>query len=162
MYDDIRQKQLLKFLNEKGSSRDVSVLIVYTCLKDLVRNIESRRISGDPQGVFVFKQYADRYIKSDNGGIDVVNRCKFKKLLKNNMKYEISDKNKLYEFVDKMFEKMNITDDDDHDIKLRDEYICDYLLKTINKTKEDIFNELDNKFLKLNTALQMYIKADYV
>jgi hypothetical protein len=42
---------------------------------------------------------------------------------------------------------MNISDDKNHFIKLRDEYICDYLLITTNKTKDDIFNELKNLIL---------------
>ena len=39
---------------------------------------------------------------------------------------------------------MNIMDDKDHFIKLRNEYKYDYLLITTNKTKTDIFNELNN------------------
>ena len=49
------------------------------------------------------------------------------------------------EMIYKTFKKMNIDDDDDHYIKLRDEYKCDYLLVTTNKTKKDIFNELNKK-----------------
>ena len=42
---------------------------------------------------------------------------------------------------------MNIDDDKDHYIKLRETYICDYLLITTNKTKSEIFNELKKKTL---------------
>lgn len=41
---------------------------------------------------------------------------------------------------------MNINDDRDHWIKLRPEYKYDYLLITTNKTKNDIFNELEKIF----------------
>jgi hypothetical protein len=43
---------------------------------------------------------------------------------------------------------MNIHDDKDHYVKLRDEFNYDYLLVTTNKTKQDIFNELDEKVFK--------------
>lgn len=38
-------------------------------------------------------------------------------------------------------------DDNDHFIKLRKEYKYDYLLITTNKTKTDIFNELNKIIL---------------
>ena len=38
-------------------------------------------------------------------------------------------------------------DDNDHYIKLRDEYKCDYLLVTTGKTKQDIFDELNKIIL---------------
>ena len=41
---------------------------------------------------------------------------------------------------------MNIDDDDDHYIRLRDEYKYDYLMITTNKSKDDIFNELSKLF----------------
>ena len=40
-----------------------------------------------------------------------------------------------------------ISTDNDHYVKLRDEYKYDYLLITTNKTKIDIFNELNKIIL---------------
>lgn len=42
---------------------------------------------------------------------------------------------------------MNINDDNDHYIKVRDEIKYDYLLITTNKTKDEIFNELSKEIV---------------
>ena len=40
---------------------------------------------------------------------------------------------------------MNITDDNTYPIKLRNHYLYDYLIDTTNKTKEQIFQEINDK-----------------
>jgi hypothetical protein len=54
----------------------------------------------------------------------------------------------LLSFANDMFKKMNIDDDLNHWIKLRDEYKCDYLLNTNEKSKDDIYEELDELLCK--------------
>jgi len=44
---------------------------------------------------------------------------------------------------------MNINDDDDHYIKVRDGTKYDYMLITTNKSKDEIFNELSKLFSDL-------------
>ena len=53
----------------------------------------------------------------------------------------------MIEYSNYIFTKMNIDDDDDHYIRLRDEYKYDYLMITTNKSKDDIFKELDHLFV---------------
>ena len=126
------------------------VIIVFTNLNNLARNLEKRRINGDKRGVFAFKQFSKRYIKCDNNDsqkIEKVNRNKFKKLLLKYFKYEFKNEEELIKFSNDIFSNMNIMDDKDHFIKLRNEYKYDYLLITTNKTKTDIFNELNKIIL---------------
>lgn len=54
----------------------------------------------------------------------------------------------LISFANDMFKKMNIDDDLEYWIKLRDEYKCDYLLNTNEKSKGDIYEELDELLCK--------------
>ena len=61
-------------------------------------------------------------------------------VLLNNFKYQFKNKKEITDFADKIFKTMNINDNKSHPIKLRDEFKCDYLINTTNKTKEDIFN----------------------
>ena len=98
----------------------------------------------------VFRQFTDRYIKcntNDTNKIEIVNRKKFKNLLLKYFKYYFKNKDELIESSNYIFKKMNIDDDDDHYIRLRDEYKYDYLMITTNKSKDDIFKELDHLFV---------------
>ena len=60
--DDIVQDGLLKAFKNAGKINDVFVLILYAGLKDLARNLNSRRLEGDYRGMAVFTQFAERYI----------------------------------------------------------------------------------------------------
>ncbi len=138
VYDDISQNILQHFLNKD----DIFVINVYASLETLVRNILSRRFY-EPRGQNVFRQFSEKYTLTDNDkGIEIINRKKFRILLKENLKYIFESEEDLNIFVDKMFTSMNITDDKDHKIKLRAEFKCDYLLNTTDKTPEQIFDEL--------------------
>ena len=123
------------------------VLVVYASLKDLARNLNSRRIEGDARGVFAFEQFAQRYIKcdiSDPKKIDTVNLGDFMTLLKH-FKYEFASEEELKTFAMKMFSNMDIKEEDkggEHSIKLRDGFRCDYLLNTTKKTPTVIYEEL--------------------
>lgn len=144
MFDDISQKELLKELSKRKLLNKTFVILLYTNLKNLVRNMETRRKDGNARGVFVFEQFADKYVNAHNDTpIDVVNRKDFKNLLKDNMKYAFTDEENLVRFADHIFKKMDIADDDDHPIKVRDGIRVDYLLNTTGKRKEDVYAELD-------------------
>lgn len=76
--DDVRQ-DILQFFNRK----DVYIIIVYTSLDNLMRNFLKRRFH-EPRGLFVFEQYAKRYINADSSidSLDIISRPKFVELLK--------------------------------------------------------------------------------
>lgn len=150
LFDHVFQKEIIDIMKKKKLSKNLFIINVFANINDLARNIESRRKEGDNRGVFVFSQFSDRYIKCKNNDvkkIETVNRKNFKDLLLKKFKYEFKNEDDLIKFANNVFEGMNILDDKDHFIKLRDEYICDYLLITTNKTKDDIFNELKNLIL---------------
>ena len=127
------------------------IINLYANLDDLARNIISRRKAGDRRAPkAVYNQFADRYTKCSNNDIkkiEIVNRKKFKNLLLKYFKYYFKNKDELIESSNYIFKKMNIDDDDDHYIRLRDEYKYDYLMITTNKSKDDIFKELDHLFV---------------
>ena len=112
--------------------------------------MESRRKEGNPRGIYVFKQYAEKYVKTRPSSryptIDTINRKKFKKMLVGNLKYEFKNKKELIDFANNIFEKIGINDDLNHNISVRDELEYDYLLNTNNKTKKQIYEEF-NKIL---------------
>ena len=149
LIDDISQSGLLKAFKNAGKINDVFVLILYAGLKDLARNLNSRRLEGDYRGMAVFTQFAERYIKcekKDDKKIDSINKPEFITLLKAHFKFEFANEADLVTFANEVFAKMNIHDDLEHSIKLRDGYRCDYLLNTTGKTPQMINDELKIKF----------------
>jgi len=149
--DDIEQEGLLKAFKAAGKARNVFVLVVYASLKDLARNLNSRRMEGDARGVFAFEQFAQRYVKcieSDPKKIDTVNLDEFIRLLTAHFKYEFVSEEELKTFAMKMFSNMDIKKEEggDHPIKLRDGFRCDYLLNTTGKTLDYINTELQTVF----------------
>jgi dephospho-CoA kinase len=149
MIDWVDQKTFVQLFEERGLAEQLYIIVVYTSLQNLARNLESRRKEGDPRGVFAFEQFAKRYVKAeenDNKIIDTVNRAQFKQILLDNFKYEFENENELNIFCNKIFGEMGISDDENHSIKLRPELHVDYLLNTHDKTKEDIYGELDKIF----------------
>ena len=140
--DAVILEPFIDVINERNLNDSFKIILLYTNLKDLVRNMESRRKQGDSRGIFVFKQFVKRYEKSSSEGIDTVNRSKFKKLLLDNLKYEFVGEEELIKFCNEIFEKLGITDDNDHYIKVRDDYKYDFLLSTVGKSKADINEEL--------------------
>jgi adenylate kinase family enzyme len=142
LFDHVSQKEIINVM--KSKKLKLYIINLFTNLSDMARNLELRRKKGDQRGVFAFSQFSDRYIKCSNNDInkiEIVNRNKFKNLLIKYFKYEFKDENDLIGFSKKTFSKMNINDDKDHYVKLRETYICDYLLITTNKTKSEIFNK---------------------
>jgi adenylate kinase family enzyme len=149
LFDHISQKEIINYMN-KIKYNNLYIIIVFTNLNNLARNLEIRRKNGDIRGVFAFKQFSERYIKCKNNDlqkIEVINRKDFYKILLKYFKYEFKNEEELIKFSNDIFSNMNIIDDNDHFIKLRNEYKYDYLLITTNKTKTDIFNELNKIIL---------------
>ena len=149
LFDHISQKEIINYMNMKKYN-NLYIIVVFTNLNDLARNLELRRKNGDRRSVFAFKQFSERYIKCKNNDlqkIEVINRKDFYKILLKYFKYEFKNEEDLIKFSNDIFSDMNIVDDSDHFIKLRNEYKYDYLLITTNKTKSEIFNELNKIIL---------------
>jgi hypothetical protein len=149
--DAVHKKKFIEIFNKINLSEELFIIVIYTNLSNLTRNLESRRLEGDYRGLSPFNQFPKRYVKTnidDVNKIDLVNKKDFIKLLKNNLKYEFENEEMLISFANNMFNSMNIDDDLDHWIKLRDEYKCDYLLNTNEKSKNDIYKELDELMCK--------------
>jgi hypothetical protein len=143
IFDTITQKEIIKYM--KSLKKNLFIINVFTNIPDIARNLDSRRKEGDLRGKGAFKDFSNRYIKTSNNNInkiETVNRQQFKNILLQNFKYEFENKKDLIKFANNIFKTMNIIDDKDHYIKLRDNFICNYLLITTNKSKEDIFKEL--------------------
>jgi hypothetical protein len=146
IFDTVEQKKIIDYLTIKKKINQLYIINVFTNLNDIGRNLESRRKEGDRRGMKAFLQYSNRYIKcndNNNKRIETVNRNNFKKMLIKYFKYEFNSKIELVNFSITIFKNMNITDDNDHYIKLRNEYKYDYLLITTGKSKEQIFQELN-------------------
>ena len=141
--DTVSPQIFIDEINRRELNDQLYIILLYTSINDLARNIESRRLEGDPRGTFVFDQFAERYTKTDKDGIDTVNRKKFNKILLDNFKYDFKNKEELDKFSVDVFEKMGINDDKDHLIKVKDEVKYDYLLNTVGKSREEIFKEVD-------------------
>jgi RNase adaptor protein for sRNA GlmZ degradation len=139
IFDDISQ-DIIKFFDRAS----IFIVEVHTSLLDIAKNIVSR--SGtEPRGVFPFEQFAERYIISTKeDSIDKINRNEFINILKSHLKMHFESEDELLEFAKKIFETMKINDDDDHYIKLSSKFSYDYIIKTNNKSKEGIFEELHN------------------
>jgi len=144
VYDDITQTLALKYPDD-----NIFIIIVYTSLKNLIRNILNRRFTEPRLSLGAFTQFSKRYIVTDqiNHIIDYTNRAYFLNQLEKKMKYLFESYDKLKKFVYDNFEQMGITDDETHGIKLRDTYRYDYILNTTDKTQEEISQELE-QFVK--------------
>ena len=140
--DVVIPEPFIKVINSRGLNDSFKIILLYTGIPDLVRNIESRRKEGDSRGKFVFKQFAKRYIRTDDPGIDVINRADFIELLMSNLKYEFKNEEELFDFSKEVFDIMNISDDFDHNITVKEGYKYDYLISTLGKSKDEIFEEI--------------------
>ena len=130
---------IMKFLPPK-----CKLILVYTDLSDLVRNLKKRFVD-DPRGMFVFDQFVKCFVKTKNKkeAIDVVNVKFFIKDL-NQMKYNFDNKKELESFAKRIFKKMDIIDNKNNYIKVRNK-----VYKFIVKTKGKSPNELKNEILNL-------------
>lgn len=142
VFDDVDKDQsIVKQIGRKN----IYIIIVYASVEALIKNIYSRRLTS-PRRELVFTQFANRYIVTDNKklSIDTVNRKSFINLLKSKLKYLFESKDQLVLFATSTFEIMNINDDIDHFIKLRDQFQYDYILKTYGKRPDELYEELKN------------------
>ena len=144
--DHINQREIINYMKSKNLENDLFIIVVYTNLENLAKNIVSRRKEGDyraPQ--FVYGLFSGRYIKTDKDDkdkIDKINRKAFRQILFDNFKYVFENKHKLIDFSNRIFERMNIRDDEYHYIKLKNGFRCDYLLITTDKTMEEMYQEI--------------------
>ena len=110
---DVIDQQILKELNHKLSinGRRLHVINIYASLEDLVRNVDKRRKEQDPRGTFVFDQFVTRYVKSDTStdtenitaDCMTVNRANFTNKLKETMKYEFKNEEKIRKLCNRYF-----------------------------------------------------------
>jgi len=144
IFDDCRQ-DIIQFIDRK----DVFIIVIYVSLENLVRNLLSR-VSTEPRGLQMFEQYSIRFIKTDTSinSLNIINRKKFIEQLNTGVKYLFESEEQLIEFVYKIFAHMEIFDDNDHYVKLRNEYQHDYIINTNDKTINEIYEELINILLK--------------
>ena len=61
MIDWIEQKPFINVFTERGLIDQLYIIVVYTSLSNLARNLESRRREGDLRGVFAFNQFSNRF-----------------------------------------------------------------------------------------------------
>lgn len=153
LFDDVSQFELIKFFKKNNLIHNLYIINVFSNFETLTRNIELRRKNKDnPGGVNAFSQFSFRYIKTDKDNskkIEKINRNIFKNILLKHFKYEFNDETHLINFSNEIFKQMEIDDDNDHYIKVRDDIRYDYLLNTTNKSKKQIFKELrENVFNK--------------
>ena len=149
--DTVNQTKFIEIFNEMKLNDQLFIIVIYTSLPNLIRNLESKRLEGEYTGLIPFIQFSKRYIKTneeDNNKFDLVNKKVFIELLKNNLKYEFENEELLLNFANDMFKKMDIDDDLDHWIRLRNEYKYHYLLNTNEKSKDDVYEELDKLLCK--------------
>ena len=158
LFDDTLQEGIISNMKSHKLYDQLYIIFIFTNIYDMIRNIISRTRKGDmepEQGIL--EQFPQKYVKCsnyDHKKIEIVNREKFKKLMVKYMKYYFTNIDELITFSNKIFREMNIYDDKDHYVKLRDEFKYDYLLVTTNKTKQEIFNELDKNVFNnlMNTS----------
>jgi dephospho-CoA kinase len=128
------------------SGEKLFIIIVYASLKTMMKNAIRRRFT-EPRRKDIIKQYAERYVADDNNTnqidiIDIINRKDIKEYLKENMKYFFDSEEDLEKYTNEAFEMMGINDDEYHKIKVNDKFEYDYLVKTDEKTPEEIFEDL--------------------
>ena len=151
--NEIEQFEIIKLLKEKKLIHNLYIINVFSNLETIFKNMELQRKKEEPEGTYLFTQFSEKYIKTyeDNPKkIEKINRSNFKKLLLKYLKYEFKDKTRLINFANNIFKKMEIDDDNDHFIRVRDNIKYDYLLNTSNKTKQEIFKELQEKVFDNN------------
>jgi len=139
IYDEWNQD----ILNLYQDKKDVFVIVIYASLETLIKNILKRRFT-EPRNRYVLKMYADRYVIDDTTSdpIDSINRNELIQALKNNLKYEFESEDTLIAYAKMIFATMGIDDDKQHNIRLRDEFRYDYMVKTGNKNLEQVVDEL--------------------
>lgn len=128
---------------QKYLPKDTLKVLLYTNLKDLVRNIDKRK-TYDSRGLYVFNQFTNYFEKTDKieYAIDKIKLPDFIKNLKN-IKYFFESEKDLKEYAKSTFEKMNIKDNKVHYIKPRYDGF-DIILRSTDKTSKELKNLLIN------------------
>ena len=140
IYDDIRQ-----YVQNYYNDEELYVIVIYASPNQLINNIVSR-INKEPRGKNIFNQFSERYTVVTNKkdkSIDTIDRISFINKLKEKLKFEFNSEEELIEFAFKFFKEIGIEDDESHEIKLRDNLKCDYLITNlIGKDIVTMFKEL--------------------
>jgi len=76
LLDHVEQKEIINYFKEKNIKNKLFIIIVYTNLIDMARNLESRRKEGDMRGIFAFNQFAKRYVKTSESDTDKIEQIK--------------------------------------------------------------------------------------
>jgi uridine kinase len=139
--DDVDQSgKILEYL----PANTIKVLL-YADLKTMTDNLISR-LDTNPRTIFIYKQYAKYYVKSNKKDekehVGKVNRKDFIEELKR-IKWNFKSEKDLIEFAHKIFADMEINDNNDHYIKIRNNFY-DLIINTKNKTPKDIYKEIES------------------
>lgn len=136
--DPASPKKLNKYL-----PKDVINVLIYTNLDNLAKNIDARK-SYDPRGRFVFNQFAEYYISTNNRNkaVDKINLGQFIKSLLQ-IKYQFSSRNELENFAKNVFKKMNISDKESYITPRYNKF--NLIIDTTNKTPLQLKNEIFTK-----------------
>jgi hypothetical protein len=128
---------VLKYLPKKT----ITVLL-YTNIEDLAKNIICRKSIGEFRGNMVFKQFSEKYIKSDNLSdfIDIISLGAFIKALKS-VKWLFTSEKELYTFAKETLKTMGINDNKKHFITPR-KTNYNIILISDKKSTSQIYNEL--------------------
>lgn len=122
--------------------KDTIKILVYTNLSDLVRNIDKRK-TYDSRGLFVFNQFTNYYVKSNNKtGIDTVNVNDFIKSLKN-IKYLFESEKELILFAKNTFKNLGIKNNKTYYIVPRYKFF-NAIINTKDKTPTELKNLIIN------------------
>jgi adenylate kinase family enzyme len=137
MVNPIGYPTIIKYL-----PKDTIKILVYTNLNDLVRNIDKRK-TYDSRGLFVFNQFTNYYVKSNNKtGIDTVNINDFIKSLKN-IKYLFESEKELIKFAKDTFKNLGIKNNKTYYIVSRYKFF-NAIINTKDKTPTELKNLIIN------------------
>ena len=149
LYDKFKTTKKIVFDDNKTDIKkyyiDMIVVLLYTSLEKMAKNLEARRKSGDPRDVNMLSGFNKLYVKTsdnDKNKIDKISLPKFIETLKKYNKYFFEDEKDLCNYAKNIFNNMNIYDNKEYYIKLKDNYKVDHVINTDNKSKEEILEEI--------------------
>ena len=136
VYDDIA-------IDIKKYYDNIRVILLYASPEKMAKNFNMRRIKGDPRYANAFNGFSNLYIKTnDKDKIDTISLPKFIDALMTYNRYLFENEKELTNFAKKIFEHMNIYDNKECYIKLRDKFNVDYIINTDSETKEEILKKI--------------------
>jgi len=73
LFDDVEQNGIIHNMKLHKLYDKLYIIIIFTNLDDLARNMVSRTKKGDSRGLMVFEQFSNRYIKCNNNTCHLYN-----------------------------------------------------------------------------------------